>query len=58
MKPRGRLWWYLRMRRAYRKHGVTIKEPSETWAEAMFARKMMPPDEQRNLHPLSEEAPE
>lgn len=50
--PRSRLWWYRRMRRAYRNHGVTIKNRRETWADAMYARRNMDYAKQQALGPL------
>lgn len=52
ISPRGRLWWFFRMWKAYRKHDV--KQPlRKTWEEAMFARRFMDVDEQWKLGPLS-----
>lgn len=49
---RSRIWWYRRMRKAYRLHGVTIRNRRQTWEDAMFARRMMEPMEQWLLGPL------
>lgn len=52
MRRRSRLWWYRRFRRAYRKHGVTIKTRRETFSDACFSRRVMAPGEQRTLRPI------
>jgi hypothetical protein len=45
---RSRLWWYRRMRRSYKKHGVD--EPrAKTWQYATWARRTMPAKEQWTL---------
>jgi len=56
MRRRSRWWWYRRFRRAYKKHGV-IDHPAgysrgQTWKDAQYARRAMPPAEQRALGPI------
>ena len=51
-KPRSRLWWYRRMRRAYKKHGVLPYSRRKTWWEAGFAKRQMPVAEQHKLEPI------
>jgi hypothetical protein len=51
-RPRSRLWWYLRLRRAYKLHGVGPYSRRKTWGEAGFSRRQMPVEEQRSLPPI------
>ena len=34
------IYWYRRLRRAYRKHGVLPYSRRQTWAEARFTERM------------------
>lgn len=53
-RRRSRLWWYLRMRRAYRLHGVLKHGYSRkrTWEDAQFGRRLMDPERQWTLGPI------
>lgn len=50
MRRRSRLWWYLRFRRAYKKHGIPkFYSRREVWEHALIGRRKMDPAEQRKL---------
>lgn len=53
MRPRSRLWWYRRFRRAYRLHGVLPYSRRRTWDDARVARRSMPAARQRQLPPVT-----
>lgn len=44
MPRHSHLWWYFRLRRAYRKHGVLPYSRRKTWAEAGFSHRRFPPE--------------
>jgi hypothetical protein len=48
----SRIWWYRRLRRSYKLHGVLPYSRRLTWDEAGFARRTMTPAAQRSLKPL------
>lgn len=52
MKPRSRLWWYRRLRSAYRLHGCLPYSRRETWAEARYSQRAVPVERQRSLPPI------
>lgn len=51
MKRRSRLWWYRRLRRAYKKHGADVGRRT-VWSEAGYSRRMMEPERQWELQPI------